>query len=59
MKKQGSNSYCGYSHTGKVSTAISVSGPSSLFDGEQIESIVSLKVRTEQDISTIPGYIMS
>ncbi|GAB6156213.1 IclR family transcriptional regulator [Desulfosporosinus burensis] len=43
-------------HTGKVCAAISVSGPSSRFDGEQLESIVNLMVRIGQEISTSLGY---
>ena len=43
-------------HTGKVCAAISVSGPVSRFDGEQLETIVNLIVRIGQDISTSLGY---
>lgn len=43
-------------HTGKVCAAISVSGPSSRFDGEQLESIVNLMVPIGQGISTSLGY---
>ncbi|GAB6156222.1 IclR family transcriptional regulator [Desulfosporosinus burensis] len=43
-------------HTGKVCAAISVSGPSSRFDGGQLESIVNLMVRIGQEISTSLGY---
>ncbi|OLN27875.1 IclR family transcriptional regulator [Desulfosporosinus metallidurans] len=43
-------------HTGKVCAAISVSGPLSRFDGEQLESIVNLIVRIGQEISTSLGY---
>ena len=43
-------------HTGKVCAAISVSGPLSRFDGEQLESIVNLIVRIGQEISISLGY---
>jgi len=43
-------------HTGKVCAAISVSGPSARFDGEQLESIVDLMVRIGREISASLGY---
>ena len=43
-------------HTGKVCAAISVSGPVSRFDGEQLESIVNLIVHIGQEISASLGY---
>lgn len=43
-------------HTGKVCAAISVSGPVSRFDGEQLKSIVNLIVHIGQEISISLGY---
>jgi len=43
-------------HTGKVCAAISVSGPVSRFDAEQLESIVNLIVHIGQEISKNLGY---
>lgn len=45
-----------WDHTGKVCAAMSVSGPKSRFEGEELESIVDLMVRIGQEISTSLGH---